>query len=55
MVCVLNGIRYQVKLNNLVYSELYSLEDNLVELMMNVVKYQIFGKLHKCRYVVLFP
>ena len=30
MVCVLKGIRYQVKPNNLVYSEQYSFEDNRV-------------------------
>ena len=29
--CLLNGIKYQVKPNNLVYSEQYSLEDNLVD------------------------
>ena len=53
MVCLLKGIRYQVKPNNLFYSELYSLEDNLVDLLMNVVIYQIFGKLHRYRHVVL--
>ena len=55
MVCVLNGIRYQVKLNNFVYSELYSLEDNSVDLWMNVVIYGIFCKLHTYRHLVLFP
>ena len=54
MVCLLNGIIYQSKLNNLVYSELYQLEHNLVDLLKNVVIYQIFGKLHGYRHVVLF-
>ena len=42
------------KTKYLVYCELCLIYDNLVELLVNIVTYQIFGKLHRYPYAVLF-